>query len=350
MKLHRYLLWSLLMLTVAIIIIISYVYMINGNPGSPSAVQVKAVNKTHIILLWNWPFGTPFSLERCQKEHSNCIMVANRSRFPEADFVVFHNWELALSHTEQLPLNLIRPEKQRWVWLTAESPLFNGNLKPLNGYFNMTMTYRRDSDIYVPYGMLVPKNNVSEEPLENFIPKNKDKLVCWIVSNHNPKYLRTAVYEKLKTVIPVEVYGRGGKGRIPAEDLLSTISRCYFYLAFENSVYKDYITEKLWYNSYSGGAVPVVLGPSRENYEAVTDKDSFIHVNDFNTVEELGVFLKNLAADKERYASYFSYRRKYEVRRYEWCSWCSRMCKLCPTFSSLPPYKVYEHLDASQNV
>ncbi|XP_062407115.1 4-galactosyl-N-acetylglucosaminide 3-alpha-L-fucosyltransferase FUT5-like [Sardina pilchardus] len=330
------------MLTVAIIILIS---VINGNPGSPvdSAVQAKAVNKTHIILLWNWPFGIPFSLEGvCSKEHSNCIMVANRSRFPEADFVVFHNWELALSHTEQLPLNLIRPEKQRWVWLTMESPLFNGNVKPLNGYFNLTMTYRRDSDIYVPYGMMVPKNNVSEEPLENFIPKNKDKLVCWIVTLLDPKYLRTAVYQKLKTVIPVEVYGKGGKGRIAKEDLLPTISRCYFYLSFENSVYKDYITEKLWLNAYIGGAVPVVLGPSWENYEAVTDKDSFIHVNDFNTVEELGVFLKKLAADKERYASYFSYRRKYEVVRE---SWYRNMCKFCPTFSSFPPYKVYEHLD-----
>ncbi|XP_062410594.1 4-galactosyl-N-acetylglucosaminide 3-alpha-L-fucosyltransferase 9-like [Sardina pilchardus] len=348
--------WSLLMFIVACIIVfgnllVQLPYTFHDKLVSVgSAVQAKAVDKTHIILLWHWPYGNAFSLEGgyC-KEHfdiSNCIMVADRSRFPEADLVVFHNWELARTHTEQLPVNLTRPEKQRWVWVTRESPLFNGDVKPLNGYFNLTMTYRRDSDIYTPYGIMLPKKTVSEEPLENFIPKNKDKLVCWVVSNFKPKYLRTAVYQKLKKVIPVEVYGKGGNRTIDQEALTPTISRCYFYLSFENSVHKDYITEKLWYNGYRSGAVPVVLGPSREEYEAVADKDSFIHVNDFNTVEELGVFLKNLTVDKERYASYFSYRRKYNaVRKF----WTESLCKFCPTISTLPPYKVYEDLDAWQN-
>uniref|UniRef100_A0A3B3QW46 Fucosyltransferase n=1 Tax=Paramormyrops kingsleyae TaxID=1676925 RepID=A0A3B3QW46_9TELE len=95
---------------------------------------------------------------------------------------------------------------------------------------------------------------------------------------------------------------------LDSDQLLPTISRCYFYLAFENSVYRDYITEKLWNNALLAGSVPVVLGPPRANYEAFIPKDSFIHVDDFNSIKELADFLNQLASDKERYESYFRWR------------------------------------------
>ena len=36
------------------------------------------------------------------------------------------------------------------------------NLKRLNGVFNWTMTYRRDSDIPMPYGEILPKEKGDE--------------------------------------------------------------------------------------------------------------------------------------------------------------------------------------------
>ena len=50
-----------------------------------------------------------------------------------------------------------------------------------------------------------------------------------------------------------------------------------------------------------GGAVPVVLGPSWEQYEAVAPKDSFIHVADFSSMEDLGESLRKLAEDKQQF-------------------------------------------------
>ena len=42
------------------------------------------------------------------------------------------------------------------------------------------------------------------------------------------------------------------------------------YMAFENAIHgKDYITEKVFRNSYLMGAVPVVLGATKSDYEAV---------------------------------------------------------------------------------
>ncbi|XP_012694150.2 alpha-(1,3)-fucosyltransferase 7-like [Clupea harengus] len=309
----------------------------------------KAVDITNIttILLWYWPFGQRTALEGnvCRERFGipNCILVDDQSLFFRADFVVFHSRKL-INGQQRLPVHLTRPQKQRWVWYSLESPGNNGNLKPFAGHFNCTMSYRLDSDICSPYGRLVPQNFGTGLTVEEFIPKNKSSLACWVVSNYAPHHKRTEVYNKLKTIIPVDVYGGAVNKHLDEKTLISTISRYYFYLSFENSISRDYITEKFWYNAFIGGAVPVVLGPSREQYEAVAPKDSFIHVDDFRSIEELGEFLRKLAKDKQHYASYFNWRLKYTVKRFG--DWKDEFCRICPKVSSFQTQKVYDDLDA----
>lgn len=38
-----------------------------------------------------------------------------------------------------------------------------------------------------------------------------------------------------------------------------------FYFAWENSACQEYITEKVWWNAYYKGAVPIVLGSTAFN-------------------------------------------------------------------------------------
>lgn len=202
------------------------------------------------------------------------------------------------------------------------------------------MSYRRNADFYVPYGRLVPRT-VRGLGVDDFIPKKKSALACWVVSNYMEEHRRTSVYQQLAAVVPVEVYGSGIGRPLSSEDLLPTISQCYFYLSFENSMHKDYITEKFWKNALLGGAVPVVLGPRREEYEAVVPKNAFIHVDDFDSVKKLGEFLLGLAKDKQRYASYFTWHLNYTVNRFN--DWQEEFCKICPQAGSLPPQKVYDN-------
>ncbi|XP_076122762.1 alpha-(1,3)-fucosyltransferase 7-like [Alosa pseudoharengus] len=307
-------------------------------------MNINAKNTT--VLVWYWPFGYKSSVDGnvCWERFGipNCKLVDDRSMFSQADFVVFHNREL-IQGQQRLPVDQTRPRRQKWVWFSLESPAHNGNVKPFAGHFNCTMSYRRDADIYTPYGSLVPQDFGTGLTVEDFIPKNKSSMACWVVSNFAAHHKRTAVYNKLKTIIPVNVYGGAVNKRLDGNVLLPTISHCYFYLSFENSIFKDYITEKLWYNGFMGGAVPVVLGPPREQYEAVAPKDSFIHVDDFPSVEELGKFLKSLAEDKERYASYFNWKLKYTILK-RFGNWRGEFCKICPKVSSLQKHKVYEDL------
>ncbi|XP_044030565.1 alpha-(1,3)-fucosyltransferase 7 isoform X2 [Siniperca chuatsi] len=297
------------------------------------------------ILLWYWPFGRSFSLrgDVCWDLYRipRCRLVDQRSLFPSADVVVFHNRELVLGH-QKLPFDLPRPQDQRWAWMSLESPNYNGNLQHYANVFNMTITYRRDADITVPYGELLPKEG--EGHVMEDVPLNKSFLVCWVVSNYRSHHKRSKVYHELIDTVPVRVYGRWTKAPLTTKALLPTISHCYFYLAFENSVAKDYITEKLWRNAYQGGAVPVVLGPPLHDYKAVAPPNSFIHVDEFASIKDLGKHLQQLAEDKKRYSEYFTWKHHWKVKLYK--DWRERLCKICSKYNSSVQQKVYSDLEA----
>ncbi|XP_063745068.1 alpha-(1,3)-fucosyltransferase 7 [Eleginops maclovinus] len=298
------------------------------------------------ILLWHWPNGRSLSLKGdvCWDLYRipHCRLVDQRSLFPSADVVVFHNTELA---RQKLPIDLPRPQGQRWAWMSLEAPLHNGNLHQYANVFNMTISFRRNADVTVPYGELLPKE--AEGHLVADVPLNKSLLACWVVSNYRRHHKRSKVYQELKAVVPVKIYGRYTKKPLVPKSLLPTISHCFFYLAFENSITKDYITEKLWRNAYQGGAVPVVLGPPLGDYKSVAPPNSFIHVDEFSSVKDLGKYLQQLAEDKKRYSEYFAWKRQWNVKLYK--DWRERLCKICLQYNNLPTEKVYPNLEAWVN-
>ncbi|XP_072518111.1 alpha-(1,3)-fucosyltransferase 7 [Salminus brasiliensis] len=305
----------------------------------PSSGSHRPANIT--ILLWYWPFRTPYNLagDICLEMYGipGCHLVDNRSLYSTADIVVFHHHELK-TRRQKLPLHLPRSDGQRWLWLSLEAPPNNGNLTPYAGIFNLTMSYRPDADITVPYGKLVR----GEAEHDSFnVPQNKTHLVCWVVSNYKKQHKRTRVYQQLKSTIPVQVYGKATKRPLPHSALLTAVSRCYFYLAFENTESPHYITEKLWRNAFQAGTVPVVLGPPRRHYEMVAPAHSFIHVDDFESIDALGMFLKDLANDTKRYQSYLAWHQNNTVKLY--FDWRERLCNICPVHDRLP-HKIYHNL------
>lgn len=295
------------------------------------------------VLLWFWPFDRPLSLngDVCWDAYRvpGCTLLSRRSLFSTADVVVFHHHEL-MKRRRSLPFDLPRPPGQRWAWMSLEAPGAKLDLRQYSNVFNMTVSYRRDADVTVPYGRLQPRERAAQPT--HAAPANKSVPVCWVVSNYQNRHRRSRVYRELRAVIPVQVYGRWNRKPLPSGALLPTISRCYFYLAFENAVSADYITEKLWRNSYQGGAVPVVLGPPPEDYRAVAPPRSFIHVDNFASTRALAEHLLQLAADQRRYREFFSWRRDWEVKLVT--DWRERLCSICAQFGRLPPHRVYASL------
>lgn len=81
---------------------------------------------------------------------AGCQVTINRSVDPQADVVIIHHYEFSSSPRLQLPPQP-RPLGQQWMWFSMESPAHCSSLSVLDGYFNLTVSYRIDSDIFMPY-------------------------------------------------------------------------------------------------------------------------------------------------------------------------------------------------------
>lgn len=99
------------------------------------------------------------------------------------------------------------------------------------------------------------------------------------------------------------------KGDKPMAHSMMAISQYKFYLAFENGYHcKDYISEKLWRNSYQGDLVPVIFGPHPNDVIDVAPPHSYIHAEDFESPGELVDYLNYLNFNDTAYLEYHQWR------------------------------------------
>ncbi|KAG8546415.1 hypothetical protein GDO81_018948 [Engystomops pustulosus] len=296
--------------------------------------QMKLSNQSLIIiLLWTWPSGDKFPLNQCPPsfDSSDCFLTVDRSVYSKANAVIF--WHKDVSRSKSLLPQEPRPPNQYWIWFNVEPPPHVKNLTIMDNLINMTMSYRADSDIFTPYGWL----EKTEDKINFTIPQ-KTRLVAWVVSNWKATK-RIEYYTELNKHIKVDVYGKNNLP-LPRYQIrtVETLSTYKFYLAFENSVHEDYITEKLWRNSFHAGTVPVVMGPPRKNYERFIPPDSFIHVDDFSSPQELASYLLSLDKDDQKYQQYFNWRSRYQPQKLK-SSWDGRYCRVCKALKEAPLYR-----------
>ncbi|XP_035705180.1 glycoprotein 3-alpha-L-fucosyltransferase A [Folsomia candida] len=213
------------------------------------------------------------------------------------------------------------------------------NISEWNNIFDWTMSYRRDSDVFIPYGELMPISGQSERIVLSANISSR-KLVAWAVSNCDMvSSERKALVDELSKFIPIDVYGTCGVHHCPGNSRVqcNDPQRCYeylghrykFYLSFENSICQDYITEK-FFLALSNGMVPVVHGPSKNTYQNLAPRNSFIHIADFSSLKDLADYLLHLNQNDEAYMKYFSWREDFVVDKtyYFHRAWCSLCIKL----------------------
>uniref|UniRef100_A0A1I7YU18 Fucosyltransferase n=1 Tax=Steinernema glaseri TaxID=37863 RepID=A0A1I7YU18_9BILA len=82
----------------------------------------------------------------------------------------------------------------------------------------------------------------------------------------------------------------------------------YFYLAFEDSVCLDYVTEKAFLLKEL--IVPVVL--SRRAVNSQLPEGSYIPADDYTGPEDLAKYLKYLIAHKEEYMEFFEWTKTFK--------------------------------------
>ncbi|XP_047136793.1 glycoprotein 3-alpha-L-fucosyltransferase A isoform X1 [Hydra vulgaris] len=257
-------------------------------------------NETKIILTYNQDIISNAKLKKCNV--NKCIVKTNISELSSADVVLFES-----SHS----LRTIKKHKKNQVWILyqLESPL-NSAIQVAKNLINWTATYRRDSVISTPYERFTPYLNVSKfpkNPLRNYA-LNKTKSVAWFVSNCADDNGRSILAKKLSKYIKVDIYGLCGTLECQRSDVdcFKKLKREYkFYLSFENSNCKDYVTEKLFWNAYENDVVPVVMGAHPNEYKRIAPPHSYIHVDDFPSVKDLAKYLNFLDQNDIYYNQYF---------------------------------------------
>lgn len=277
-----------------------------------------------IILLWT-PYFTHGgswlpSLSSLKCPVSDCVVTHDRKLLNRSAAVIFH-WRNV--NVSDLPVRY--SYDQRWILFNKESPPHTpmSVLDAFSGEINWTITYRKDSDIHAPYGWIARREipgKIPNPPLDR-------RLVCWLVSNCNTPSGREEYVEILKAFIPVDIYGKCGYLRCPFTDRLRCYDalsrRCKFYLSFENSICKDYVTEKL-FNAMLTDMVPVVMGG--EDYKKALPPNSYIDALSFDGPEQLAKYLQMLDKNHDRYLSYLSWKKDYEVIDGSW-SWSCELCR-----------------------
>ncbi|CDW55715.1 glyco protein 3 alpha L fucosyltransferase A [Trichuris trichiura] len=286
-----------------------------------AAKQEKIDANQLLILIWEDYSDTPTSnayLSKC--EELNCHVTHNRNLLPKAAAVVYYDRAIRLSSLPPKP----RLPNQHYVFFLMESAhhvssvAFNALAK---NYYTLTMSYRRDSDLFTPFGFVRPRKTPLETPYTVWksIALSKPKNAVWMGSFCNTPSKREVYVEKLKQYMQVDVYGKCGDLKCPKTDTAymkedqceQMLKKNYkFYLAFENSVCKDFVTEKV-FNRFDSHLVPVVF--KRSHVEPLLPKGSFIAADDFKGPKELADYLNYLSANWTAYIEYYKWKDKYEV-------------------------------------
>ncbi|XP_035792219.1 glycoprotein 3-alpha-L-fucosyltransferase A-like [Anopheles albimanus] len=291
----------------------------------PNYETIKRGGKLKTILVynglgvWNVKAGQDvFLSSKCPV--STCTITDQAEKAATADLVMYKDryFEPAV---RRLPYQI-------YMLYLLESPFHTPYVDYLD-VINWTATYRRDSDIVTPY-----------EKWEYFDPRvrqidqnrnyalHKTRKVAWFVSNCAGSRMGYAL--ELQKYIAVDIYGQCGMFYCPrdsAEQCFEKLDRDYkFYLAFENSKCKDYITEKLFLNALKHNVLPIVMGARPEDYEASAPHNSYLHVDNFASPKELAEYLHLLDQNDELYNSYFKWKGTGEfINTYYWCRVCAML-------------------------
>ncbi|KAJ8687799.1 hypothetical protein QAD02_023593 [Eretmocerus hayati] len=302
--------------------------------GDSSSALSKRGIKT--ILYWNGLFkakdfklGEGYVARHCHPDYNNCFATKNRHLLPieSYDAILLHGNSGELM-VDDLPVK--RLPHQKYVFVALESP---GNW-PFNssgsddiwprfaGYFNATATYQHDSDVVYSYADVLPLESVNDvgqgldaESVRSIL-KGKSRMASWYVSHCKTNGRREKYVTELGKYMPVDKFGRCHEWFVncPVRDrdcFRDEVEPTYFfYLAFENSLCQDYVTEK-FFDALRYYFVPVVYGGA--DYKKIAPPKSYIDALDFDSPKDLAYYLIDLSKNLTRYGEYFEWKKRYKI-------------------------------------
>ncbi|XP_041453941.1 3-galactosyl-N-acetylglucosaminide 4-alpha-L-fucosyltransferase FUT3-like [Lytechinus variegatus] len=310
--------------------------------------QINTINISGIILSKEHP--TIF--QECPDFACDVVIIGmqsieNRTVLEHSD-AIFLNFEPKLHRdethkfSEQLMEDL--PSNIKIIFYSMESPLMLNYFDPQIDRikYHIDMTYFSDTDVHLPYGRYIFGEPTDIESIN--YAENKTDLLVWVASNcKNTFWPRIDWVKRLEKLITFDTYGRCGENIdcLPrmSPECARKRSHYKFILALENAQCDGYVTEKFWLNGVMNGVVPIVYGGTRATYEHIAPPNSFIHIGDFSSQQELVNYLLKVDKNDSLYNEFFAWRRQGHIEIVYPDLKPQSFCKVLPKLSESTPVK-----------
>ena len=127
------------------------------------------------------------------------------------------------------------------------------------------------------------------------------------------RYIRVDVRGKCGNPTWNQTYNASNPNSYAKEKML-IVKKYLFTIAIENSLEYDYVTEKLW-QPLAGGSVPIYLGaPNVNEWLPCYNYSCIIHLRQFASIRDAAKFIRGVAQNRNRYASYHRWRNEKDLR------------------------------------
>ena len=294
--------------------------------------------KRKTILLWTsfaglvYPtsgFGWRTPFERMNCPISECELTDDRAKLNHSTLVLFHMRDSSSLGRQALPAHA--HARQRFVHVIHESPLNCPQCVMSSSHhqhaFDLSATYTRSSHFTSIYwlkaGIAWGLNATYDVARDRWSAKSEFAAAlissnCGDSSSARLKYIALLNKHLGIANLQVTVYGRCGQAcpgpasagtEAAAVDCRAYVAqRARFFLAFENSVCRDYVTEKV-FETLRYDTVPVVLGLG--NYDDYMPRSAYVNALDarFATPAHLARYLLYLNANRTAYNDYFRWKK-----------------------------------------
>ena len=228
-------------------------------------------------------------------------------------------WQMVVGSSREAPTN-------------DRAPLKPDVMRKYTHLFNM----HRDSDLLFIY--LYTANKILSPSLPPVIPfKERADGVLWVASNCKA-WWRTETVKRLMSHLRINSFGKClFNMHRPVRD--DDWRRAKFYLAWENSVCTDYITEKLW-RTLADGVVPLYFGAPNV-LEVVPTTHSVVSLHAFEEVAQITRFIEYVSEHEDAFQYLIAHRTGqsrirqgfyyYLYMAQSSCDSDSRLCNLVAT-------------------
>jgi hypothetical protein len=164
----------------------------------------------------------------------HCVVTHDRKLIKQSDAVVFHGRNL-----DSFDVPAVRHPEQQYVFYLMESPLamdVDLRHRPWPDFFNLTWTYRTDSDIFgTDYVKYYQPELWSDRAASRAALMRKEDRALAMVSNCGAPSNRDVYVRELQRFFPVDIFGKCGSISCHKANCSHLARKYKFYLSFENA-------------------------------------------------------------------------------------------------------------------